>query len=159
MPKGVYVRQPQAPRQYPPEMVERCRTLYGDGKTQAEIAGELGVTQKVIWRLMKHHGLTARVAAKRNQRGERNDTWKGDSASYTAGHVRVKTQRGQPSACEVCGTTGPEKTYDWANLTGRYHDPSDYRRLCRSCHWKCDGTIRNLGGYARPPGKEVRDAR
>jgi len=48
-----------------------------DGLNQHECAERLGVTQKVIWRAMKKMGIPARVAAKRDQRGEKNSSWKG----------------------------------------------------------------------------------
>lgn len=49
------------------------------------------------------------------------------------------------SQCEICGTTDADKSYDWANLTGKYDDPSDYKRMCRSCHAKQDRVILNIG--------------
>jgi len=45
--------------------------------TQSEIATKYGTTQKVIWKAMKKMGLTARVAAKRDQAREKNSYWKG----------------------------------------------------------------------------------
>ena len=30
------------------------------------------------------------------------------------------------------------KKYDWANLTGNYNDPKDYKRMCKSCHLRYD---------------------
>lgn len=46
--------------------------------------------------------------------------------------------------CEKCGTNEPNKTYDWANLTGNYDDVNDYKMMCRSCHFKMDGHRNNL---------------
>lgn len=71
--------------------------------------------------------------------GQANVMWKGDAAGYDAMHKRVAVRRGQPSSCEICGTTDPERVYDWANLTGRFEDPDDYARMCRSCHRLHDG--------------------
>ena len=118
--------------------------LYNNGMTQTELAEHFGVTQKVIWGFMRRNDIPSRVAAKRDQRASKNSSWKGDDAGYQACHVRVIAARGQPSACEECGTITPDKSYDWANLTGAYHDIQDYKRLCRSCHWKLDRTIMNL---------------
>ncbi len=158
MPKGIYTRRDGLPRgrplkQYPNELVERVRGLYLVGHTQEEVGAIIGESQKVIWNLMRRHGLTARVAAKREQRGRANHMWKGDAAKYAALHLRVETARGKPSLCEDCGAT-TAKRFEWANLTGRYDDVNDYRRLCCSCHHKMDGHVRNLGAYARR--KEVR---
>jgi excisionase family DNA binding protein len=65
-------------------------------------------------------------------------TWKGDKLTYTRLHARVYELRGKPQHCEQCGTTDPDKRYEWANLTGRYEDTDDYRRMCKSCHRRYD---------------------
>lgn len=71
------------------------KSMYEQGHTQAEIAGALGTTQKVIWRFMKNNGIQARVAAKRDQTGEKNHAWKGGIKTDT--YKRVK-QEGHPRA-------------------------------------------------------------
>ena len=124
-------------------MVAQVTSMYSAGQTQAEIAVALGVSQKVIWNLMQRHGLKARVAAKRNQTGPLNASWKGATAGYQALHIRVQRLRGVPRRCEDCGTT-TARIYDWANISGKYDDPNDYRRLCRTCHHRLDGTVKNL---------------
>jgi predicted ArsR family transcriptional regulator len=63
--------------------------MYESGHTQAEIAEALGVTQKVVWRFMKNHGIKARVAAKRDQRGEKNAYWKGGKRINENGYVEL----------------------------------------------------------------------
>jgi hypothetical protein len=88
---------------------------------------------------MKNHNIKPRVAAKRNQFGKNNSSWKGDNASYTGFHARVERTRGKPKKCEVCNIDDPNRTYDWANLTGNYPDINDYKRMCRQCHWVYDG--------------------
>lgn len=47
------------------------KKLYECGCTQDEIAEVMGVSQKVIWRHMKNHGIPVRAAKKRNQFGEK----------------------------------------------------------------------------------------
>ena len=79
------------------------RHMYENGMTQAEIANNLHVSQKVVWRFMNRHGIKARKAAKRNQLRENNASWKGGQhirqgyrmiympehhKSNTAGYVR-----------------------------------------------------------------------
>lgn len=140
MPRG------SKPKIYPPQMVTAVSRLYAAGRTQVEIAKILNVTQKVIWRLMRNHKIQARVAAKRDQRGPKNDSWKGTEAGYQAKHRRVASLRGKPQKCEICGTDNPQKTYDWACVNGDFDDVMAYVRMCRSCHWKHDGTIKNLEG-------------
>jgi hypothetical protein len=144
MPKGVYERKPRSLKKYPPDLVAMVRQMYESGATQAETAAAAGTTQKVIWRLMRHHGIAARVAAKRDQRGPKNSSWKFSGASYAALHKRVEAARGKPTECSKCGTIDPNESYDWANLTGRYDRIDDYARMCRSCHWKMDGIENNL---------------
>lgn len=149
MPKGIYLRKPRMPKQYPAEQVEAVRRLYYDqGMSQVEVAQASGLGFHVVQRIMEHHGLPRRSQIKRDQRGEKNSSWKGERATYTAFHSRLYSWLGTPVRCDVCGTTDPSKTYDWANLTGRYADASDYQRMCRSCHHKYDGKHRNLGAYA-----------
>lgn len=142
MPRGA------PPKQYPGDLVEKVAGLYAQNQTQAEIASALGLSQKIIWNLMRRHGLERRPSTPRDQAGPRNANWKGSSAGYQALHIRVQVERGKPQHCEDCGLSGPVHQYDWANLTGRYDDPTDYKRLCRSCHFKLDGQQRNLGAYA-----------
>ncbi len=124
------------------------------GMSQTEIALEFGTTQKVVWKAMGKFGIPRRVAAKRDQTGERNSSWKGSRASYTAFHNRMASLKGKPKKCEVCGTTDESKSYDWANLTGRYDDPNDYKRMCRSCHWKHDKKILNIKHMRRTPREQ-----
>ncbi len=138
MPRG------SKPKVYDEALVEQVAAHYADGRTQAEIAVMTGLTQKVIWRLMVRHGITARVAAKRDQRGERNAIWGYSGVTYAAYHKRVEAARGTPKQCSECGAYGAGRRYDWACLTGRYDRIDDYKRLCRSCHWKLDGKINNI---------------
>lgn len=55
--------------------------LYQDyfvsGMNQSEIAKKYQTTQRVVWRAMKKIGLKSRIAAKRNQTGKLNHSWKG----------------------------------------------------------------------------------
>jgi hypothetical protein len=145
------------PKSYPVGMVERVRALYASGSTQHEIAAELGTTQKVIFNLMRRHGIKARVAAKRNQWGEANHSWKGDDASRIALHRRLYSRHGKPSKCAVCGTESAAH-YDYANLSGRYEDLSDYAPMCRSCHWKYDDKISNITGEGRDADGQAQNA-
>lgn len=120
--------------------------------TQGEVAEAMNLTQKVVWRLMLAHDIQRRPAVKRNQLGENNPSWKGARAKYAALHLRVQTLRGKPQKCESCGCDEKHKTYEWANLTGQYDNPSDYKRMCGSCHKRFDRIHLNLGAYALPKG-------
>jgi len=154
MPTGVYLH---ARKAYPPEFVQRVSDLYSSGLAQHEVARKLQTTQKVIWTVMRNHGIARRPAIKRDQARERNSSWKPEASDYATLHYRVAAARGRPKRCEQCGTTDAAKHYDWANLTGNYADVNDYRRMCRSCHHRFDGRAKNLGRYAIAKRKE--DAR
>jgi len=119
---------------------------YENGLTQAEVGRIYGVSQKVVWSWFKKLGIKARVPKNTNQFRENNASWKGDEAGIPAFHKRLVALYGYPKKCEVCGTT-KAKAYDWANLTGNYKDIKDYKRMCRSCHWKYDGKIKNITNY------------
>jgi hypothetical protein len=153
MPKGVYPHTHIKPKVYSAELVERVRSLYAEGRTQAEIAAEVGSTQKVIWRLMANHSIGARVAAKREQAGAANHMWSGDEAGYQALHLRVETARGKPTECQRCGLIDPASRYEWANLTGNYQDIEDYERMCVSCHRRYDAQRRAVTGEPTSPAR------
>ena len=143
MPKGIYPHTHIKPKQYPADMVNRVRELYVDhGYSQVETAAELGVSVKVIYRLMKNHDIPRRRKIKRDQRGPRNSSWRGDNATYKALHYRVYSERGNPRECSRCGHSDPESRYEWANLTGNYSDVNDYERMCVSCHRRYDAARR-----------------
>lgn len=151
MPRG------QKPKQYPQEMVDAVSRMYAENMTQHEIAAELGTTQKVIFNVMRRHGIKARVAAKRDQWGESNSGWKGDDATKYAFHRRLYSRFGKPTKCSQCGTTEAAQ-YDYANLSGRYEDIEDYAPMCRTCHWKYDGKINNIKHMRRDADAQAENA-
>jgi hypothetical protein len=112
---------------------------YEAGSTQREIAEALGLTQPGVLYILRKSGVECRPTnVKGTQMGQQHHAWKGSQASYGALHDRVRRRRGTPSECEVCGTT-QAKRYEWANMTGKYDDPMDYKRMCKSCHNRHDG--------------------
>ena len=136
------------PKVFPARLVARVRKLYAAGSTQHEIATALGLTQKIIWNLMRRHGIKARLAAKRDQWGENNASWKGDKAGKQAFHRRLYALHGKPKKCSKCGTV-KAKIFDYANLTGKYEDLNDYAPMCRSCHAKYDSKALNFQAQNR----------
>jgi hypothetical protein len=110
--------------------------------TVREVAARIGVSPKRIETAMKRFNIPRRKSTSRNQTGPANPRWKGVDASYAAKHMRVSKVRGRPLVCDVCGVEDPSLKYEWANLTGNYDDPSDYRRMCKSCHGKHDAVSR-----------------
>ena len=94
--------------------MDKLASLYKQGMTQVEVAEEMGISQKVVFQRLRDIGVVCRPAAPRNQKGELNNHWVGSDAGYKAFHRRMMVLKGRPKCCEVCGTTDPDKTYDWA---------------------------------------------
>ena len=95
------------------------------------LAEKLGRTKYFICRKAKSIGLT-------DQKANKPYAEKPGSNPYARYHQRVRSERGKPLRCDVCGENSPEKWYEWANLTGDYENILDYRRMCRKCHRKHD---------------------
>jgi hypothetical protein len=132
---------------HPPAMVEEVRRLYFDHvMSQEEVALELGVSRRVIFKVMRNHGLQARPPAPRDQSGAKGNGWVGDNVTYTGCHNRVQAARGRPNMCSRCNTTDPSLRYEWANLTGHYSNVDDYARMCVSCHRRFDAERRAATG-------------
>lgn len=67
-------------------------------------------------------------------------------------HMRVRYARGpaRAQACVDCGS--PAR--DWSRRHGAHPmDPRNYDPRCRSCHWRYDGTVKNLAGAPHPYGE------
>lgn len=137
---------------------EEAKKLYEAGKSQNEIAEHFKTTQKVIHNVFKRNNYKCRVAAKRNQFGKNNSSWKGDNATYAALHYRVVSQRGRPQKCDVCGTDKSTTIYDWACI-GDYKKVDDYKRMCRSCHWKHDKIGNNFSNNKRVPNNQIKNVK
>ena len=122
---------------------KKAARLYLSGLTQREVADALGASVTAIGLLMKRHSISVRPNYRqlmKVRKGPANPGWKGEAVTYRSAHARVERERGKPQHCKDCGTTDPAKDYEWANLSGKYHDPRDYVRLCRSCHRRRDRT-------------------
>jgi len=114
-----------------------AKQLYESGMTQTEIGIRLGVSQKSIHKLFKRNKYSPDFTNRR-QSGRNNNNWKGKNAGYDAFHMRVIVKKGRPKKCELCGEDNPKIWYDWANLTGKFEDIEDYKRMCRKCHCQFD---------------------
>lgn len=69
---------------------DRAVELYVAGHSQNEVAGMLGTSQKVIWSLLRRKGVQPRPRIKRDQRGAKNDSWKGGKTVSASGYVWVR---------------------------------------------------------------------
>ena len=74
--------------------------------------------------------------------GSNNGMWKGDEVQRIALHEWIRNRKPKPDLCEECHELPP---YDLANISGEYlRDINDFRWLCRRCHVKSDGRMKNL---------------
>lgn len=113
---------------------EKLKEKYALFKSQGKLdnlAKELGRTKQFICRQARLFGLT-------NSKGPHPYARKEGANPYSRYHANVRSVKGCPHKCEVCGEDNPRKWYEWANMTGRYDDPEDYKRMCRTCHRKHD---------------------
>lgn len=69
---------------------------YSDGKTLLEIRDLYGGSQKSITNVLKRNNIPLRKAAKRDQRGEKNSSWKGGMYISPEGYrfIRLYDQKG-----------------------------------------------------------------
>lgn len=84
---------------------------------------------------------TRKKISKANK-GKKNGMWKGEEVGYVSLHSWIKRNKPKPKLCEECNEKEP---YDLANISGEYkRDVDDFEWLCRSCHMKKDGRLKNL---------------
>lgn len=76
---------------------EKVKELYESGMTQEEVGAVFGVSQKVICRFMKNHGIKARIPIKRNGGGANCNFWKGGRKVDPRGYIYIKMP-GNPRA-------------------------------------------------------------
>lgn len=63
-----------------------------------------------------------------------------EDASYVAMHVWVKSRKGRPEKCSVCGKLNEKRGWvHWANKDHKYaRNLNDYIAMCPKCHKKWD---------------------
>ena len=110
---------------------------YTNGKTLLEVRVLYGGSQKSITNVLKRNNIPLRKAIKRDQKGEKNDSWKGDKAKYAGVHNRVKAAFGNPKKCEWCNSE-ENRRYEWACIGDDYWNLKSYVRLCVPCHRNYD---------------------
>jgi hypothetical protein len=90
-----------------------------------------------------HNTLESRKLSSDSKLGNLNPAWKGDNVGYVSLHDWIKRRKPKSMFCEKCGEITSK--LDCANISGEYkRDISDFRWLCRRCHMKEDGRIKNL---------------
>jgi hypothetical protein len=82
------------------------------------------------------------ILRKTTMRGNHNGMWKGNDVGVVAVHDWVRRRKLKPKLCEHCKKKPP---CDLANISQKYkRDINDFKWLCRRCHMKSDGRIKNL---------------
>lgn len=78
--------------------------------------------------------------------GKNNPNWK-EKILLTSLHEWVRRHKPKPEFCEDCNIEPPR---DLANISQKYkRDINDFEWLCRRCHMKKDGRIKNLKQYKK----------
>ena len=74
---------------------------------------------------------------------ERNPNWSDNKYGYAAVHDWVRRRKDKPTICAFCSKK--TKYLDLANISQKYlRNINDFEWLCRSCHMKKDGRLKNL---------------
>lgn len=74
---------------YDERQVDQVRRLYDSGLTQSEVGQIVGLSQRDVWKLMRRCGIDSRPAAKRDQRQEKNSSWKGGRTITSGGYIAI----------------------------------------------------------------------
>ena len=92
---------------------------------------------KERWVQLVHHkprSIRCSSCGKTGRIGERNNNWKGDSASYQAKHMGLYKYFGKADHCDI-NLGHKSKKYEWANINHCVsRNRADYIQLCQSCH-------------------------
>jgi len=104
----------------------------------------LGTIQKIvkkerttIKRILERSGVKIK-----KQQGSHHRLWKGDKVGYGSLHDWLRRNFLIPKNCQRCHK---ESKLDCANISGEYkRDITDFEWICRSCHAKSDGRIKNI---------------
>ena len=116
------------------------RKLYeGENMTLREISELKKMGYKHIWRLFNHYRIPRRKAAKRNQKGENNDSWKGGRI-MSNGYIEIRCE-GHPRA-RGAGHYVPEATLIMEKHLGRYLTENELVHHINEV--KIDNRIENL---------------
>lgn len=79
---------------------------------------------------------------KKRMLNDKNPNWGGKDVGMSGIHSWVRRRKSKPPFCEECNIKKPN---DLANISEEYkRDINDFRWLCRSCHMKSDGRLKNL---------------
>lgn len=143
--------------------------MYISGSTAKEVGDRFGRCSEGIRYILKIHNIPTRnskeaaiLAYKKGRRkfichenlkrswenrfGSDNPNWKGGRRKpdngYTKLHRWIRKNKPKSELCECCKKSKP---HDLANISQEYKkDINDFEWLCRKCHMKKDGRMKNL---------------
>lgn len=73
---------------------------------------------------------------------EKNKSWKGDNAGYSAIHIWVRKYLPKPELCIICNLVVPREV---SNISGNYiRDLKDWQWVCHRCHMHYDNVPQRL---------------
>ena len=145
------------PREYPAEIVEMARSMYLSGMTVAEMRQVFPKGYRVQT-ILERYLPERRTPAKRDQRGEKNTSWKGDDVTYGGVHFRLASMNGPAGShqCADCGEWADEWSYNGGCPDEKRDpdsgcpystDPDRYAPRCHSCHTALDRKRNVLGQF------------
>ena len=118
---------------------QKCAGLAWKGHKAPESAFKKGDTP---WNKGNHIKLNDALVKWREEGGgvgDKNPTWKGEKAKYAAIHMWVRSHKGKPGCCTMCGKKGNSHQIHWSNIDHKYkRNLDDYVALCASCHKRYD---------------------
>ncbi len=126
--------------------LKEMQRLYESGLSMKAVGEKLGLSSQSVCNRIRALGATSRKCGTTGHHwANEHHNWKGNSAGYVAFHARLNRIFGKLKSCSVCGSKDdPNTIYEWANLTGKYHDLHDYKRMCRKCHRRYDSSQRKV---------------
>ncbi len=88
------------------------------------------------YRLVRYGDATYEPAYRRSHPGEGNYGWKGEEASYSAKHHRIRTARGRAAdyPCIWAARGDCKGRIEWASQTGDLDNVNDFAPMCSRHH-------------------------
>lgn len=128
------------------ETIYKCKTCQKSFRPSHYTSLFCSLSCKPAWNKGKPHlrGIPKPWVSTR-LKGAGNPRWTGSMPTYRGIHQWIVWKFGQPDQCEKCKVIGFGRFMHWANRSGRYlRIRSDWRRLCRPCHFAYDVRKRRL---------------
>ena len=120
-----------------------CGELIAERNRNGPLYYKFGHSRKGLW---WHDGKPHTTKGKKRPDASIRMTLHNPAAKLEIGiprlHARIKKRLPKPELCESCNKQPP---YDLSNISGKYlEDLSDWEWICRRCHMRIDGRMKNL---------------